>query len=127
MVQLLLDKGADPNETDEDGNSPLHMAFKEGKSDTVRVLLERGADPNKPNEDGNTPLHKAARYGNKEAAQLLLNRGADPHKTNKSGRTPLEYGSGRNVVKIIIQEEQKRMKMGLPFMTFITGMGGSLS
>ena len=49
VVQLLLDRGADPNQADEGGETPLHYAARWGHKDVVQLLLERGADPNKAN------------------------------------------------------------------------------
>ncbi len=42
-VALLLDKGANPNVTDEYGYSPLLLAASEGKTELARLLITRGA------------------------------------------------------------------------------------
>ena len=47
VVQLLLDRGADPNKTDKDGMTALHCAAFNGNKDVVQLLLDRGAEPNK--------------------------------------------------------------------------------
>lgn len=44
-VSALLEKGADPNATDDHGMTPLHVAAKEGACDTAMVLLVAGANP----------------------------------------------------------------------------------
>lgn len=41
---------------DENGNTLLHEAVKERKSDTVKTLLEQGANPNIKNKNGETPI-----------------------------------------------------------------------
>ena len=40
MVQLLLDRGAEPNMVDEDGNTPQDMAERRGHKDVVQLLDE---------------------------------------------------------------------------------------
>ena len=46
VVGLLLSKGADPNCTDRDGRSCLHLGCCSGHPDSVGKLLQAGADPN---------------------------------------------------------------------------------
>ena len=43
VVQLLLDKGAEPNMAAIDGHTSLHLAAEEGHKDVVYLLLARGA------------------------------------------------------------------------------------
>ena len=90
VVQLLLDKGAEPNKADGDGETPLHYSARNGYKYVVQFLLDRGAEPNKADGDGQTPLYRAVRNGCKEMVQLLLERGADPNKGDNDGNTPLQ-------------------------------------
>ena len=69
---MFLDCGADPNEKDECGQTPLHNAARDGRAEIVRALLEGGADPNAEDEDGETPLRIAAEEGHTEITQALL-------------------------------------------------------
>ena len=47
LVQILLEKGADPNASMEDvGFTPLHAAHSK---EIIRLLIENGADVNAPN------------------------------------------------------------------------------
>ena len=41
VVRLLLDKRADPNVKDSDGNTPLHFAVLEGHGEVVRLHLNQ--------------------------------------------------------------------------------------
>ena len=70
-VQLLLDKGADPNKANVHGWTPLHNAANKGHKDVVQLLLDRGADPNKASADGQTPLTLARDRRNTDIANLL--------------------------------------------------------
>lgn len=42
QVQRLIDDGEDFNETDQRGNTPLHVAAKMGNSEIAELLIERG-------------------------------------------------------------------------------------
>ena len=56
VVQLLLNKGADPNKTNRYGSTPLHRASSSGHKEVVLLLLEGGADRDVTNNFGSTPL-----------------------------------------------------------------------
>ena len=104
MVQLLLDRGADPNKANEGGWTPLHEAAQNGHTVVLQLLLDRGADLNKANESGFTPLYTAAFAGHKYVVKLLLDRGADPDLTNDDGNTPLEMAH-----KDVLVEQDSRL------------------
>ena len=65
-VKLLLDKGADANQSRHDGVTALYCASEKDHKDVVRLLLKRGADVNKATADDFTPLYKAASVINNE-------------------------------------------------------------
>ena len=107
LAELLAAKGASPTATNDDGETPLHvagatwtcgtgrtvsvesvggvkirtMAFKELKSDdclgVAKLLLENGADVNARDENGNTPLKIAINSGKEDMIEFLLAHGAD--------------------------------------------------
>lgn len=59
-VELLISKNADPNAKDLDGNTPLHIACKEGQKDVARYLLSLDdVDIDAKNKLNETILHKA--------------------------------------------------------------------
>ena len=71
MVQLLLDRGAEPNTADQQEFTPLYGAAQEGHNDVVQLLLDRGADPNMANQTGDTPLLVAASEGHHGVVQSI--------------------------------------------------------
>ncbi|HXE63814.1 MAG TPA: ankyrin repeat domain-containing protein [Bryobacteraceae bacterium] len=69
-VAMLLDRGADINGVDSNGDTPMHGAAANNYPRVVNLLAERGADPkiwSRPNKTGRTPLFLAEGYN---AAEL---------------------------------------------------------
>ena len=58
-VGALLDAGANPNGSDNDGTTPLMMAAGYGYTGIVKILLAHGADPRTATSDGITALDLA--------------------------------------------------------------------
>ena len=95
ISQQLLEAGADSNQQNSKGKSPLHLAARCQCSDTVEVLLNYKADPNAQDVDGRTPLHAGIfkGYRNFECLKLLVEMGADPNIPDNSGYTPLHLAA----------------------------------
>ena len=77
IVQLLLDRGADPNARQQVGYTPLMGAAGAGRDDLVSLLLARGADPGLVSEDGKTAAGVALEHGHHAMAEGLT-AGASP-------------------------------------------------
>ena len=90
---LLLSHGANPNRTDPDGRTPLHLAARTGQPGPLRMLLAAGADPNAADPWGETPLHLAARSNRAEAIRLLLDAHANPAARDARGFSPLDVAA----------------------------------
>ena len=73
IVELLLEKEADPDIANAQGNTALHWACARGESGTVAWLsTEAGSDPNAVNSEGATPLHAAACHVGRALCLLRL-------------------------------------------------------
>ncbi|MBI2687375.1 MAG: ankyrin repeat domain-containing protein [Acidobacteria bacterium] len=88
-VELLLKEGANPNERESDGSTPLAWAAMRTNSDIAAMLLKAGADPNLTNELGIGPLALAIGNGSGAIVTQLLGNRADPNVARESGETPL--------------------------------------
>lgn len=81
LVQQLLDAGADVNNSDVWGHTPLISACWSGHKEIVQILLERGADPNATTPRGLPAIHFADKVGHPEIVELLKAAGAkDPEE-----------------------------------------------
>ena len=51
VVQLLVEKGANVNLKNKDGDTALHLAAEQGKTEVALLLLNSGAEVDPCNED----------------------------------------------------------------------------
>ena len=87
-VAQLIERGVNPNITDEEGVPALMLATLFADVECVEVLLEGGANPNRSNAAGTPPLIWAMPDSAK--ARLLLEHGAEVNARSVTlGRTPL--------------------------------------
>lgn len=70
-LAALLAVGADVNEQDDQGWTPLNWAAGKGDAETVKALLEGGADVTLTGRDNRTPLMIAKAASRKEVAEIL--------------------------------------------------------
>jgi ankyrin repeat protein len=56
---LVEELGADVNQTDHEGNTPLHLAASRGDNESILFLVSKGADVTRVNREGNTTADMA--------------------------------------------------------------------
>lgn len=91
-VKLLLEKGANPKLTDNEGDSILHKlatVIRKEHLDALKILMSAKVDLEAKNIHGETPLHAAAKAKNKIGAKLLIQNGADKNALDDQGETIL--------------------------------------
>jgi ankyrin repeat protein len=75
-ARLLMKAGADPQQRDRDGGTPLWAAAHAGELAVVQFLVEQvHVDATTGTVNGATPLHAAAHQGQVEIVQFLLEKG----------------------------------------------------
>ena len=92
-LRLLLEAGADIDNADFYGRTPLHLSAQCGHLDCLQLLLEAGAETDKADPNGNAALHWAAWSGRLDCLRLLLEAGADKDKGDTIGDTPLHVAA----------------------------------
>ncbi len=95
-VKEKLNEGADPNQGDDRGYTPLQVAIQEKHFEVVEYLLANGSDPNQKDINGNTPLWTAVTNWAKDERIILwlLERGADPQIENNYENSPFSVIDG---------------------------------
>jgi len=74
---------------DEVGNTLLHLAASNSKTDIASYLIEKGCEVNANSNTGETPLHIAAKWRRKEVVALLISKGAKIDVNDGANYTPL--------------------------------------
>ncbi len=75
-VKFMAESGADVNEKDDNGHTPLIDVALLGNDEVAAVLLKHGADPNAQSDAFDNVLHAAVPSGNPRLVELLLSHGA---------------------------------------------------
>ena len=107
-VVKLLERGADVNAVDNDGDAPVHGAAQTGNVEILDLLIDRGADPNLKNKLGGTPLMWAAVYGHEDAARWLIEHGADPSLKDNDGMTARDWAIKNKREKLVALLQKAR-------------------
>lgn len=91
VVRLLLEKGANPNQTTSSGETPLMRAARQGQVEIVRALLAAGADVNvKHGEYRTTALMQAIDAQQVEISDLLRAAGAADDTVTAGNGLPID-------------------------------------
>lgn len=106
-VKVFLDHGADPNKTNNEGQTALMWAVAEKNAAAAKVLIDHGAHVNAQTHKlpapspfqlifsapfpagGMTPLIYAARQNDLDSAKILLDAKANVNLTSADGSSPL--------------------------------------
>lgn len=100
-VRELVTGGANPNQTDDETRTGLHIAAIRGNLSIAAILIKAKARLDITDKLGNTPLHYAADRNQGEMVKLLLEAGASPDPVNRDGVTPLMMAAARGNLEIV--------------------------
>lgn len=108
-MKVLIDSGANVNEKNVYGNTPLHYALRrtsmerrQGRVAVVVFLVNHGANINSKTKTGITPLMDASNIGDTDALKYLVENGAQIDLADKDGRTALSLAANRLYDDIVI-------------------------
>ncbi|XP_047044499.1 ankyrin-1-like [Lolium rigidum] len=132
IVRYLLDHGANPDNVDITGLTPLHEAAKIGHCEVVELLLSRGAFVDPFSTDHGTPLHVASKHKQDGAMKTLLAHHADVNKVLDNFSSPLMiaiYSRSVKCVNLLLEAgaDVKGMRTMTPLLAAVTnGLSGVL-
>jgi len=102
LVRTLLQNGADVNQVDNYGDTPLIIASNRGYLDIVNVLIQKNANVNYTNiRCGSTALFWAVHMGKSDIVNVLIQNGAKVNQADIRGDTPLLLASKRGYPDIV--------------------------
>lgn len=91
-TRFLLQKGADPNIRNKQGQTAAMIAVTQNEPECLQILVDAKANVNLANNRGETPLIRAVQLRRITMVQSLLAAGADPDLTDHiAGLSAREY------------------------------------
>ncbi|ESR34330.1 hypothetical protein CICLE_v10004424mg [Citrus x clementina] len=102
QLKGLIRAGADPNKTDYDGRSPLHLAASRGYEDITLFLIQKGVDVNIKGaslnvDDAGSFLCTVVARGDSDFLKRVLSNGVDPNSRDYDHRTPLHIAASEGL------------------------------
>jgi hypothetical protein len=91
VLRVLVERGANVNQSDDRGDTCLHRAARRGEKQITYLLISAGADINARNQAGETALEIAAHQGDSDWIRSLLDAGAIT--SDATWRNALESGA----------------------------------
>jgi ankyrin repeat protein len=100
-VKESIDKGADPNNVDQEGRTALMFASFNGHTEIVRLLLDEGAEVGIRDAMGRTALLYASTGPFPETVKLLLAHHADPNIVDNDEQfSPLMHAAAEGQLEV---------------------------
>ena len=89
LVKTCLTWGFDPNNSNNFGETPLHVAAATGRKEIVETLIYANADVAAIDSVDRSVIHNAAEFGSNDIVKILVDRGALLDVQDNDGMTPL--------------------------------------
>lgn len=100
-LNYLIAKGANVNQADDRGRTPLELAVNLGWREGAQLLLDQKASPDISNDAGETPLIFAVHRKDLQLTKALLEAGANPDRSDNSGRSARDYAKADGSSQLI--------------------------
>ena len=102
-VEFLIEKGALLDMQDNEGNTALIIAYKNGDGDLFMLLVNKGADVNLQNKKGRSMLMIACDEQHVKCIEFLVEKGVETNLQDNEGSTALMIASRRGNKNIVEQ------------------------
>ena len=102
-MSTLLAHGANRENRDKDGWTPLMRVVRERRLDLTRMLIRGRVDVNATSDLGWSPIALACAAGNSEIVSVLIAGGADVNVSTPTAETPLIWSSRRGDLDVVIE------------------------
>ncbi|XP_063923860.1 putative ankyrin repeat protein RF_0381 [Zophobas morio] len=107
VIDILIKRGAEVNEKDAFGRTPLNQALSLNKDEIVQLLLVSGADVSQCDDCGRLPITLAVVNNRLEIVKLLFSKGADINQFDRNGDCALAVAQRLNDPSILNYFEEK--------------------
>ena len=90
-VELLIEAGANIDQADEDGKTPLYWAARNGQTQVVKLLIEAGANIDQADKDGETPFSiLRTKYNDEQIQKFVVLKPDQPYERGFPGYLSLQ-------------------------------------
>ena len=123
VAKYLIEKGANIEAKDEDGNTPLNRRAifcvrdnipAQPEIDIAKYLIDMGAQIETKNFLGETPLHTAAECNFAQMVKYLIERGAQVNTRNLRNETPFDLADQNRHFKVAKHLLEKKNELEPP-------------
>ena len=120
LVNQLISNGANVNEPNFDGSTPLHIACRDGLLEMVKILIENGAIIDFKSKVQPSALQLAViSWWNFDIVSYLLEKGANPNFTaGGKYNSPLTTAIERQDVRTITVKSQIQTAVSIDYFVF---------
>lgn len=101
IMQLLLEKKANPNAMSKDKKTPIHYIKS---PEAAQLLLKYGGDLEGITLKGASALHNAAKSGNTKLVKWLLDHNVQTNKIDEQGNIPLYYAANFEIANLLVKK-----------------------
>ncbi|MFH0974248.1 MAG: ankyrin repeat domain-containing protein [Spirochaetota bacterium] len=113
-AKRIIKTGADINQLNYMGISPLHAALNQKNFEMAKLLLDNGANADIVDSSNDTPLNIAVANERVEFTGLLISNGADVNYMRRSGWAPLHSAVYWNNMEIALMLLKKGARVNEP-------------
>mmetsp|Transcript_67286 Transcript_67286/g.161295 ORF Transcript_67286/g.161295 Transcript_67286/m.161295 type:complete len:667 (-) Transcript_67286:66-2066(-) len=105
VVQLLLEKRAEPRVEDLTKTTPLHLAVRGGHAGASELLLKHKANPNQSDDQGQVPINDAVAKDRFDLVTKLLEFGALVNVRNMAGLEAISFSRTPSMQGLIMKHD----------------------